>query len=676
MLLTKKISLCCIFLLFFSIEGSTQDIDLHHHYSKGLLSLRWFVEDPSEWAKLVKSGFEVQLTNINNKSIETHKLSSDRIYSKVNSDEIYTYLSMVLDEDQATVKNLRLGFPEGEIYEHNLNDVRQDIVDYLLHFDYQLVMDAGFGIQLELDSLSEYKITVSKQSETDTQEFILLTEWVFNPMNIDEPEIPEIKGQFSNKRVNLRWNTRNLNGKYYGYRLYESREGLPYELVDSLIINPQDTSSSVALHDSYFEHILEENKTLYSFKIHGVDYLGFESKKYAEVKGEGSKGLGISPVINRAQLLNSNEVKLVWELHEDFKDEVAEWKLYISEKWEGPYKLDTANIESFYREFTRPLPFEDNYWRVVGVDHNGIEHSSFPTLVTHLDTIPPATPTNLKAKIDTNGVVDLSWDQNYEKDFYGYKLFFGFDTTKEMTLANFKAFPESNFMDTVGLKSANRDLYYKVTAVDDRNNRSPFSKIVKLLKPDILAPASPNFYNYKSRPAGAFLAWHPSASGDVIQQQLFRRDIDNETEWSLINEWELPNIDSTFIDEDLVPTNTYAYFVMAKDSAGNYSSPSRPAVVKTLPKHDLDITLWTVSKLENTEVSISHEFDDTEIHSIHLFKKQQDKVPYEVAILDTDQRTFEDDAIKRNVTYSYFIKVIYNDGYETPYSEPKSIIYE
>ena len=71
----------------------------------------------------------------------------------------------------------------------------------------------------------------------------------------------------------------------------------------------------------------------------------------------------------------------------------------------------------------RPLPYEDNYFRIAAVDINGKEHSSFPMLVTHLDTLAPEIPQNLKGSIDSLGIVHLSWSKNYEKDFYGYKVF-------------------------------------------------------------------------------------------------------------------------------------------------------------------------------------------------------------------------------------------------------------
>lgn len=39
------------------------------------------------------------------------------------------------------------------------------------------------------------------------------------------------------------------------------------------------------------------------------------------------------------------------------------------------------------------------------------------------DTIPPATPTGLKAVMDSTGAVHISWDANKEPDILGYQLF-------------------------------------------------------------------------------------------------------------------------------------------------------------------------------------------------------------------------------------------------------------
>lgn len=676
MYLTKKLYILLILTVCLLNLGHAQDVIFYTNYTDNLLSIRWKINNANTWAETAKTGFLLSQRNITSGEIVEYKIPILKIRDANSSSETEFLVANLLDDHEASVANLKELFPDGEIYENNRNVVRQDLVDYFLNFDYDLIMKSGFGSESLIEIRGRYEYTLTNLIPQANAALNINASFIFDTNLPKEEELPALTSEWSNRRANLAWNTSNFNHQFFGYELQVSEDGGEFKTLDTLIINPQDTSILKSLQSSRYEHILKDNKTKYTFRIYGQDYLGKKSYNYSEVIGQGFMGIALSPEIEKSTLLSTNEVDLQWSILEQFLPEVAEWRLYLGENWDGPYELDSAMIDPSTLGLIRPLPYEQNYWRVAAVDRGGKEHSSFPMLVTHNDTIPPAIPTNLEAKIDTNGIVQLKWDQNYEKDFYGYKLFFGFDTTKEMTLANFKAFPESNFLDTIGLKSTNRDLFYKVTAVDKRNNRSPFSKIVKLVKPDILAPIAPNFYNYKSRPAGVFLAWHPSSSGDVIKQQLFRRNIDIETEWTLVSEWELNNIDSTFTDRELLPTNTYAYFVMAMDSSGNYSNPSRPAVVKTLPKHDLDMQLWDISKLENNTVRFSHEFSDKEIHSIHLYKKQAGKSAFELAILDIDRRTYDDEVVKKNLSYSYFIKVYYLDGYETEFSEPKTIIYE
>ncbi|WP_235297998.1 fibronectin type III domain-containing protein [Portibacter marinus] len=666
-----RIMILCI-LTWSAIMAQAQQPLLYHHFDGTNLSLRWKMVNARTWTKALNDGFQVTRTNVATGEVQQFEVRNQtlRFLNSAADDSPKYVVAKLLDSETNHSAYIEDIFEGAEVDFSDVDELRMELVDYVLNTNHQLIFNSGFGFK------DEEIISSETLNYTITGPDNLKLEFVLEPETYEETKVSEVKPTWENKKVTLEWNTRANNEVFFGYEVHQSIAEAPFEILDTLLINPTDTSSDQALHFIYRQISLNNNDDPYTFRIYGRDYLGLRSQNFKEVTGQGSIGIGASPSIDRSDLLNTNEVHLAWSLYPEFEPNVKEWRIYVGEHWDGPYESDSLNIDPSTNHLIRSLPYENNFFRVAAVDLNGKEHSSFPVLVTHLDTIPPATPTNLTAVIDSNGIVDLTWDQNVEKDFYGYKVFFGFDSTREMTLAHFKAIPISIFKDTIGLKSLNRDLFYKVTAVDNRNNRSPFSKIVKLLKPDIIAPLSPNFYDYKSLPGGTQLAWHTSSSGDVVNQQLFRRNIEEEVDWTLVQEWQAPNMDSTFTESNLLPSSTYAYFMMAMDSSGNFSEPSKPVVIKTLPKHDVDLSRWDINLEENDSVLFNHDFVDPEIYNIQLIKASKDQPAHIVALLDIDTKSFTDRLPKKNQTYSYFIKIIYKDGYETEFSEPKNIRYE
>lgn len=666
------------YLLSASVLG--QDIRLHQNYSEGVHSFRWQLESNSLWLKGVQNGFSVSKTNLNTGKIEKFDIQNTTseylTLGEASEDERYL-LALLMAKDMDHEAFLTRQFDDGEIDLSDILLVRHLLSDYILNTNYQLIMESGFGWRdedLDQNSSYEYEIFVN-EGKTSAKE-IPIYSFVFDLTKWQATPLPEIEAKWGNKRVDLKWKTKEFNTKYYGYELSQAINSERFSVLDTLIVNPTDTSAIEALQYIVNRQFLDNNDSTYTFRLKGRDFLGLLSENYTDIIGKGRVGIGASPQIDRSVLLNTNRVLLEWSIYEQFADEVEEWRIYIGEQWAGPYSIDTLGISPGSTQVERPLPNEDNYFRVVAVDINEVEHSSFPMLVTHLDTTPPAIPTDLSGSIDSAGVVHLTWAENNESDFYGYKVFFGFDTTKEMTLAHNKALSGAIFQDTVGLKSINRSLYYKITSVDRRNNRSAFSKILALTKPDVIAPTEPNFHQHKGGPGQASLAWYRSSSGDVVNQRLFRKTLATESQWSLIQEWGPSSIDTSYIDQDLKGLESYAYLLTVTDSSGNTSLPSNPVVVKILPVHsEVNPGHWKVEAGQN-RIIFQHNFEDQEIYEIRLFKQVGDNKPFELTKLKVGDFEFIDTSIIKGQEMIYFIQVIFDDGYRSPFSEHKVVIIE
>ena len=672
----KEMKIKTLVILFFIVNGIFAQSKVYHQYNDEGLMMRWLIQDSKMWATLAKSGFQVEKKNLSTGATSIFNVKNNLISgdaSEIESMNSFEFVSILLDEKKADISFFQNLFEDTYFDPDIIKEARRDLVDVTLHMNPKLILESGFGLfDSEIEGNTSYQYIIKSADPAVAPAFQLILN--FNEEEYEPHSLPELDVKWNNRQALLRWRTNMHNQHYYGYEIQKSENNGPFTIVDSLIINPQDT-----LMDEFFHFIdrrifLKDNETEYAFRIYGRNYLGERSSVFSEVRGRGDVGIGLSPLIESAERNNENILTLNWSIAERFQNNVNEWRVYVSEEWEGPYIVDSTGISPNTRSIKTFVLYDDSYFRVVAVDKNGDEFSSFPTLVVAADTIPPAIPVNISANIDTNGIVNLEWDQNTEKDFYAYKVFFGFDTTREMTLAHALPIKEANFQDTVGLISTNRELYYKITSVDRRNNRSVFSKIVVLEKPDILAPTEPAFYDFRPGPEQTEMFWYPSTSSDVSAQRLFRKKMGSETEWTLIKEWLIPEIDTFYRDEGLESLENYAYILQVEDEAGNLSRASRPIVVKTLPNHtDIAIDNWSVAWIENRSIEFSHQLFDSEIEEIRLFKKVEDGAPFELARLQSSELIYSDGNVKKGKNYKYFVQILFTDGAKSKYSEMKTI---
>ena len=136
------------------------------------------------------------------------------------------------------------------------------------------------------------------------------------------------------------------------------------------------------------------------------------------------------------------------------------------------------------------------------------------------------------------------------------------------------------FIDTVNLNSVNDQIHYSVIALDKRNNRSDFSPIISLVRPDTIPPDPALIRTVAFLEDNIKVTWGASSSKDVVEHQIFRKQI-NESSWELIAKEIKVDRLNVFIDTAFQLNTHYAYTVIAKDEVNLQSTPSRPKKVYT-----------------------------------------------------------------------------------------------
>ncbi len=127
----------------------------------------------------------------------------------------------------------------------------------------------------------------------------------------------------------------------------------------------------------------------------------------------------------------------------------------------------------------------------------GLFGGPFGESYTYQD-LAPKPPRNLIATLDSN-IVTLNWLPNTEADFLQYRVYrdtsanFILDTTKLVTDLS-----DTTFNEVIPLE---KNLYYKITAVDSQHNESPPSEEVSIIivgveEPELIANDYMLFQNY------------------------------------------------------------------------------------------------------------------------------------------------------------------------------------
>ena len=115
----------------------------------------------------------------------------------------------------------------------------------------------------------------------------------------------------------------------------------------------------------------------------------------------------------------------------------------------------------------------------------------------------------------------------------GYKIYFSHDPAQSFVQLTLYPTEERSFTDSITLKTLTKKIYYRVVAVDQNNNHSPYSAVLELKKPDMIPPTPPVILNASVSGSGVQVDFSNSASTDAIRYMVFRKEAG--AEWKTIS---------------------------------------------------------------------------------------------------------------------------------------------
>ena len=481
------------------------------------------------------------------------------------------------------------------------------------------------------------------------------------------PVVPEPKVEFGDKMVKLSLTLSSLQDVYTGYYLEKSEDGKSFYQVNKIpfvAVSHKDdaTNKMVTQFDS-----LKSNDIKYYYRLVGLTPFGLKGPASKVVSGNGFNKLEVKATGVNAQVINDKAI-LQWDFSPEKEKLISGFEVERSNKADGVYKNVSGRVAKEKREFTDNTPNSTNYYRVVTLGSNNQRKESFPVLVQLVDSIPPIAPQAVLAKIDTSGIVHLSWKQNTEKDLSGYRVFRSNFKNSEFSQLTVSPLTDPAFADTINLKTLSSKIYYKVKAQDKRSNMSAFSEEIEIVKPDQIPPMAPSFISVIPVKGGIELRWNRSSSEDVTKQ-FIQCKFPNAPAWSIIAT--LNEKDSLYLHDVKGVEGSYLYQLIAEDRNGLKSKTSTAVTAKPI----LNLTKSAVTNFRGDadrstrSVKLKWIYKINKVKKFMLYRAEAGEPITFYRSLPPDIYDFEDKNVGLNKTYLYRIKVAFQDGSESSFSE-------
>ncbi|MCM1525530.1 MAG: PKD domain-containing protein, partial [Ruminococcus sp.] len=300
-----------------------------------------------------------------------------------------------------------------------------------------------------------------------------------------------------------------------------------------------------AAEQSYF-NILEVNKDI------NKGYVFSRTPLWNElIESEADTEAPTAPKNLKFVRSNSSSVVIAWNPSSDNK-EVYEYHIYRDGELAGSTKK-TEYIDSGLKSHTS---YE---YYVIACDTSGnlSDWSNILEAQTDVDAYAPTQPANVSAKVQSEGVVRISWTASSDNgavvkyNVYRNGILIGSSTG-------------TAFTDTTAVGG-----YYEyyVEAIDNEGNASRTSASVFI---DNLAPSAPVLTVNSVTDEYVSLSWESSDNVGVVNYELYRNNIK-------ISSLKSP----MYIDKNIAIDENYTYYVKAYDAAGNVSESSNEAVIYT-----------------------------------------------------------------------------------------------
>lgn len=639
--------------------------------------LRWAVSEPLAWKQANEYGFLIDRATIARNNIAVVPIEREMLVTAslkpqpleawaalANEDQNVAVIAQALFGDSFEVTTP--GSAMGQLYAIS-EELEQRFTIALLAAEqnFEAAKMAGWGFEdNSIIAGEKYVYTISVALPKDSAMKIKEGTVYASTDLYDKLPLPiGLAVTFGDGFAQLSWNFSLLQKIYTNYIVERSEDNLNFSQLNGFPIFNADKNDGTESLSLYYTDSIPNGKPYY-YRVKGKTAFNETSEASVVVFGGAKKELEFVPRISRKEIPTDTEAILFWEFDEKGNDRISGFELQRGNTDQGPFEVVKEGIPPEDRSTHVKNLKRINYFKIIAKGKNGLDSESFTTMVQPVDSIPPKAPIGLTGKMDTTGLVTISWNKNLEEDLAGYRIFKANNPKVEFSEVTNETFQNETFIDTVPALNLNQNIYYKIQAEDQRYNRSEHSAMLTIVKPDMIPPSPAVLKKFGVNEEGIRINWIPSSSTDIASHSLYRRaGNEAETKWVQIFESAIKT-DTTFFDTEKLERNQYSYTVVAKDSAGLESKPSDAITVfwngKTLTEDEIKFS-GTVNR-ELRFINLSWKVKEDEVLEYRLYRgtEMDDLKLYKS--LDKDTKGFNDVDLEINSNYSYGLQLVLNGG--------------
>lgn len=521
-----------------------------------------------------------------------------------------------------------------------------------------------------------YRISVADVSLQNQKTF---TTSVSNNNSI-QSSMPDIQAKFGDKKVELLWDIKKVMEEYPAVILERSIDSISFKQVTNIpllssLVNANtetiDTSQQIMTYND--EEL--QNRVKYYYRIRGINIFGLYSQPSNVVSGECMPDFKSLPRIISVDTLASRYL-VTWQVVDSLKSLVKNYELWSSETADDSLftKVSDVVFEKAADKFQFAFKYaakETNYFKIKAIlkkDNSVVE--SLPYLYQLIDSVPPAIPLGLEGSIDSVGNVRLKWMQNSEEDIKGYKVYKSTTASiNEFTAITGQPIFENTFSEKVEVKQLNRNIYYRITALDNKYNESSLSDFILVIRPDVIPPSAPILKDIQGQnnDKSVRIRWSKSVSKDVKIYSIYRRNTvdSSSTSWQEIGVADKG--DTVYVDNAITAFTSYYYKIQAIDSSNlrsNFSkslefvAPKQPVKVRTITN------LNSYVSRDKKYIELNWNVPNPDILEIVIYRvenRQEDQIVM-LATVPGSVKIYDDENIKENTLYTYYLKPVFKNG--------------
>lgn len=473
-----------------------------------------------------------------------------------------------------------------------------------------------------------------------------------------------------NGRILIHWKTELFRQIYTAWFAERSSDSSgPYHRINQEAV----TSFSSAENDGHsilFPDTLPVNSGTFFYRILGINPFGEIGPPSSPVKVLPCSSRSELPVISSARVQGDTIVILNW-MHA-VQDSPTEIKIWRS-SFESKNYTCIAQVPASDTIFADSIPSGTNYYKISVKMSDGDVRFSMPVLVQLPDTVPPSPPKGLQGSADTSGVITLVWKHNQEPDIYGYRIYRGNNPGEEFSQITVRPVFDTIYYDTIEANTLSRKVYYRLMALDNRQNYSALSEIIEIVKPDRIPPPPPVVYTISGDFDGIYLAFSGKTSEDTKEACIF---ISSPGDTSFTLKKVIPATADTLVwtDTSAIPGVVYNYYIILTDSAGNKSPASGiiSMVRNSLPAAFSPVLKYRKGKSKQLVV-LSWNKIPGNIKRIVIFRAEPNETFQAYASVAGDATTFTDQQTQTKKKYRYVIQAVSQTGTLSKPSNPVEV---